>query len=81
MDPTGQMGPAHPDPDIVFDPTLGQIRESYMQGGVETQPPMVSELDHYEELMTTRTYRRRWRDGSREARSITRGRSHACSTR
>jgi len=28
MDPAGRMGPAAPDPEISFDPTIGQIRES-----------------------------------------------------
>src|SRR4051812_27434179 len=72
MDPSGQMGPARRDPDVVFDPTLGQVRESYTQGGVETQPPMVSSVDQYSTHLTTRNIRRLWRDGSRESRSITR---------
>ena len=72
-DPTGQMGPAIRDPGITFDPTIGTIRESYTQGGVEVQPPMVADLDDYSNLLTARTYRRLWRDESKESRSIVRG--------
>src|SRR5438309_762829 len=72
-DPSGQLGPAHRDPDVAFDPTLGQIRETYTEGGVETRPPMVANMDQYTTLLTVRTYRRLWRAGSRESRSITRG--------
>ncbi len=73
LDPSGAMVPAVRDPDIAFDPTIGQIRESYTQGGVEVRPPMVADLDQYSTLLTTRTYRKLWLDGSRESRSVTRG--------
>ncbi len=72
-DPTGLMGPATSDPDVTLDPRNGQIRESYTEGGVEVRPPMVADLDAYSTVLTTRTYRRLWRDGSRETRSVTRG--------
>jgi len=73
MDPTGMMTPAVHDPDITFDPVIGQIRESYTEGGVETRPPTVSDLDAYSKLLTERTYRKLWRDGSRGSRSTQRG--------
>ncbi len=72
-DPTGATVPAVRDPDIAFDPTIGRIRESYTQGGVEMRPPMVADLDQYSTLLTTRTVRRLWRNDSRESRSMTRG--------
>ena len=72
-DPAGQMGPAVRAPSVSFDPTIGHIRESYTQGGVEIQPPLVADLDEYSKLLTTRTYRRLWRDHSKESRSVVRG--------
>src|SRR5258705_809088 len=72
MDPTGMMTPAVHDPDITFDPTIGQIRESYTEGGVETRPPTVSNLDEYSKHLTERTYRKLWRDGSPGSRSTQR---------
>src|SRR5947207_12550174 len=72
-DPLGLQEPAHRDPDIAFDPITGQIRESYTQGGVETSLPLVASMDQYATLLSTRTYRKLWRDGSRESRSVTRG--------
>src|SRR5712675_2784932 len=72
-DPTGATVPAVRDPEVAFDPTIGRIRESYTQGGVEMRPPMVADLDQYSTLLTTRTVRRLWRGDSRESRSMTRG--------
>src|SRR5690348_9069630 len=40
-DPVGMMESANKDPDITLDPTIGQIRETYTEGGVETQLPLV----------------------------------------
>ncbi|HEY2924620.1 MAG TPA: cell surface protein SprA [Candidatus Eisenbacteria bacterium] len=71
--PAGQMGPATGDPSVSFDPTAGHVRETYTEGGVETQPPMVSDLDEYSNVLTARTYRRLWRDHAKQSRSIARG--------
>ncbi len=73
MDPSGQMGPAQRDPYVSIDPNIGHIRETYSQGGVEMQPPMVTDLDDYSEVLTARTYRKLWRDQSRGSRSVSRG--------
>ena len=73
LDPVGMMEFPQRDPDVTFDPTIGQIRESYTEGGVETQTPMITDLDEYSNVLTTRTYRRLWRDSSRDTRSIVRG--------
>ena len=71
-DPTGALGPARRDPSVSLDPAAGRIRESYVQGGVEMAPPMVSDLDSYSTLLTQRSYRKLWKDSSRETRSISR---------
>ena len=71
VDPNGM--PVNPDPQVDFDPTIGRFRESYTQGGVEMHPPLISDLDQYSSLLSTRTYRKLWRDGSRQSRSVTRG--------
>src|SRR6185295_2613471 len=73
MDPAGNFGPADPDPDVAFDPTIGQIRESYTQGGVETRPPLVTDQEQYSNLLTARTYRRLWQEDTRQSRSTVRG--------
>jgi hypothetical protein len=72
LDPNGIPGPAVRDPYVSLDPISGRVRENYMQGGVETQPPLVSDLDDYSTLLTQRSYRKLWRDSSRETRSISR---------
>ena len=69
-DPNGLPEAAKRDPDVTYDPTIGQIRESYSEGGVETQTPMITDLDEYSNVLTTRTYRRLWRDSSHDTRSI-----------
>jgi hypothetical protein len=73
MDPVGRIETAKRDPDVAYDPTIGQIRETYTEGGVETGTPLITDLDEYSNVLTTRTYRRLWRDSSRDTRSITRG--------
>ncbi|HYQ89282.1 MAG TPA: hypothetical protein VEU09_06615, partial [Candidatus Binatia bacterium] len=72
-DPNGLPEAARRDPAVTYDPTIGQIRESYTEGGVETQTPMITDLDEYSNVLTTRTYRRLWRDSSHDTRSIARG--------
>ena len=72
FDPTGMLAPASPDPSISLDPSSGHIRETYSEGGIETRPPMVTDLDQYSGLLTTRTYRRLWRDQARSSRSVAR---------
>jgi hypothetical protein len=72
-DPNGLPEAARRDPDVTYDPTIGQIRESYTEGGVETQTPMITDLDEYSNVLTTRTYRKLWRDSSHDTRSISRG--------
>ncbi|HYQ96154.1 MAG TPA: hypothetical protein VER38_04010, partial [Candidatus Eisenbacteria bacterium] len=73
LDPAGQLGPAARAPSVSLDPTIGHIRETYTQGGVEVQPPLVASFDEYSKLLTSRTYRRLWRDHSKESRSVVRG--------
>ncbi|HEY3157242.1 MAG TPA: hypothetical protein VGK76_11550, partial [Candidatus Eisenbacteria bacterium] len=72
FDPTGMMAPPSPDPTISLDPSNGHIRETYSEGGIETRPPMVTDLDEYSGLLTTRTYRRLWRDQAKSSRSVAR---------
>ena len=72
FDPTGVLTPASPDPAVSLDPSNGHIRETYSEGGIETRPPMVTDLDHYSGLLTTRTYRRLWRDQAKSSRSVAR---------
>lgn len=73
LDPAGQMGPALRDPSVSIDPTAGHVCETYSEGGVEVCPPVVADVDQYNTLLTSRTYRRLWRNESRESRSVTRG--------
>ena len=73
MDPVGQMGSARRDPFVSIDPTAGHIRETYSQGGVETEPPLVAGLDEYSTLLTERNYRKLWKNSSRDSRSVLRG--------
>ncbi|TMQ59963.1 MAG: cell surface protein SprA [Candidatus Eisenbacteria bacterium] len=73
LDPAGQMEPPSPDPSVSIDPSNGHIREIYREGGIETRPPMVTDLDEYSGLLTARTYRRLWRDQSKTSRSVARG--------
>jgi hypothetical protein len=72
LDPSGMPGPAVRDPYVSIDPATGRIRENYLQGGVETQPPLVSDLDAYSDLLSQRNYRKLWKNSSRETRSISR---------
>jgi len=72
-DPAGMMESPDKAPDITLDPTIGQIRETYTEGGVETQLPLVADFDQYSDVLTTRTYRRLWRDSARDTRSVVRG--------
>ncbi len=72
-DPTGMTETANRAPDVAYDPTIGQIRETYTEGGIETQLPMITDVDEYSNVLTTRTYRKLWRDSSRESRSVARG--------
>ena len=72
LDPNGMPGPAIRDPYISIDPATGRVRENYLQGGVETQPPLVSDFESYGNLLSQRSYRKLWRDSSRETRSISR---------
>ena len=72
-DPNGLEEPGRQDPDVAFDPTHGQVRETVSEGGVETGIPLVASVDDYNNLLTARTYRKLWRDGSKDTRSIARG--------
>jgi len=72
MDPAGVMVPANPDPFVTFDPQIGHVRETYSTGGVESRPPLVADVDDYNNLISARTYRRLWRDDTRKSRSVSR---------